>query len=421
MKNISKETKKNISLLISSQAIVMMFGFLTNIVWTRYFDIEVFGIYQLVVSFLSFVSVLAYSGLGQSLSISSSKNFGGNFKSIIIEKFKIAVVLIFLLWIISFYYFYKGDSKVSIVLFIVSLFFPLYVNQSSWDAWANGRGEFTKYAIFKIMASLLLLASVWLSYYFSLGFYTTVLVIVVNLIYHLSITYYFYKNKDNDTKDLDTISYGKVLTGALFINSLLFLDKFIIENYLSLEAVAVFAVAMIFPNLLKVFFDVSNKLFIPRFSKFNTIIEVWCWFKKFFVYIIIFYILCGIVGFFLLDYIIVFFFSEEYADAAIYSRWIFLSMALAIPASYLSQIMIYQKKTKYVYMFAKINVFVKMTGFITLLPIFGLWGMVYTFWINMIINNIVMGGYFSHYIRKVESDETDSNNRGFNTHNSKRL
>ena len=148
------------------------------------------------------------------------------------------------------------------------------------------------------------------------------------------------------------------------------------------------------PNLLKVFFDVSNKLFIPRFSKFNTIVEVWSWIKKFYIFIIVFYILCGVVGFFLLDYIIVFFFSEKYADAAIYSKWIFLSMALAIAASYLSQIMIYQKKTKYVYMFVKINVLVKMTGFITLLPIFGLWGMVYTFWINMIINNIVMGGVF---------------------------
>jgi O-antigen/teichoic acid export membrane protein len=156
---------------------------------------------------------------------------------------------------------------------------------------------------------------------------------------------------------------------------------------------------MIFPNLLKVFVDVSNKLFIPRFSKFDTIIEVWNWFKQYFIYIIGFYVICGVVGFYSLEYIIEFFFSEKYSESSLYGKWMFLSMALAIPAAYLSQIMIYQKKTKYVYVFTKVNVIVKMLGFTTLLPVFGLWGMVYTLWINMLINNLVMGGYFFHYIR----------------------
>lgn len=400
MKNISKHTKKNISILFLSQVIVMLLGFITNVVWARYFEIEVFGAYQLIISFLSFVGVMAYSGLNQSLSISASKNFGGNFGIIIIEKLKISTLLIPFFWIASYYYYYMGHIDIAILLGIVSVFFPFYVNQTSWDSWANGRGQFTIYAIFKVLAAIVSIISIFTSYYLSLGIYTTILVIFINLLYHTGLMYYFYRNRDNQLEDSSIISYGKVLTGALVINSFLFLDKFLIEHYLSLKDVAIFSVAMIFPNLLKVFFDVSNKLFIPKFSNFKSIPETWNWFRKYFIYIIFFYIISGFLGFFLLDYLIVFFFGTNYQNATNYSKWIFLSMALAIPASYLSQIMIYQQNTKYVYFFTKINVFVKLTGFITLLPFFGLWGMVYTFWINMIINNIVMIGYFSHLHKK---------------------
>jgi O-antigen/teichoic acid export membrane protein len=383
---------KEIMLVGGTNVIVLILGLLINIVWTRIYPVEVFGTYQLIVSILSFLSVFAYSGLSQSLSMSAAKKKFGNFSIIYKERFKLGIYITPILWLISLYYYTNSKSEIATILLISSLVFPVYVNQTNWDHWLTGMKSYKDYSLYKISSIVLVLLSIVFVKYINIGEYSVLAVIFLTIVIYSFVNFKIYmkNNKNNKTSDRGMVNYGKVITGALLFNSILLLDKFYIGEVLGVSGVAFYAIIMIFPGLIRTVIGISNKILIPRFSEKNTVNEVVQWFFYKFIIMYIGFILLGLLGFIFIEDVVNFIFTDEYHLVSVYAKWMFLIGACTYPLSYFSNILIYQNKIIYVYILSFSTVFSKVVPFLFLVPEYGLWGVVYANIINMVFVAIII-------------------------------
>ena len=73
MFKVSKLTLKNFSYLTNAHILILIIGVITSAIWTRYTTVEIYGKYQLVMSFISIVAVLSIPGFSMSAQLSAAK------------------------------------------------------------------------------------------------------------------------------------------------------------------------------------------------------------------------------------------------------------------------------------------------------------------------------------------------------------
>ena len=389
----------NFSLLSLSQIITIFIGFLTTVIWTRYATIVQYAQYQLIISYISIAGAFAFTGLGTSLELSASNDIDGNLLKITRQKIKLSFISSTILIAFAYYhYFIRNTYDIAICILMTSVLFPFYIVSGFWQSWANGKREFKKLSLFSIFNGLVVFIGVFvilnLFEDFKLIFF---LIFSLHIAINLAILFHYFRKRENRFIDNEIIRYGYKLSGAYLVNSLLSFDKFLIDRYLSIEIVAVYSIAMIFPDMIKMIFSIINKLLIPKFAKKNSIMDVWLWFRTYYYGLIVLFIILGLTGFLSISYLVNIFFGDKYAESVIYSKWLWLIISLAVPPSFLSNILLYHKKTKFIYLKENINVFIKFGGYLLLIPKYGLWGIVYTYCASMVFSSLFMVLSFIYY------------------------
>jgi O-antigen/teichoic acid export membrane protein len=350
-------------------------------------------------SYISIAGAFAFTGLGTSLELSASNDIDGNLLKITKQKIKLSLISSTILIAFAYYHYFIRDTyDIAICILTTSVLFPFYIVSGFWQSWANGKREFKKLSLFGIFNGLVVFIGVFVILNLFKDFKLIFsLIFSLNIAINLVILFHYFKKRENIFVDNEMIRYGYKLSGAYLINSLLSFDKFLIDRYLSIETVAVYSIAMVFPDMIKMLFSIFNKLLIPKFAKNNRVIDVWLWFRKYYYGLIILFIILGITGFLSISYLVNIFFGDKYAESVIYSKWLWLIISLAVPPSLLSNILTYHKKTKYVYLKENINVFIKFGGYLLLIPKYGLFGIVYTYSANLVFSSLFIVLSFIYY------------------------
>ncbi|MCX6113163.1 MAG: hypothetical protein NTY22_07800, partial [Proteobacteria bacterium] len=156
----------------------------------------------------------------------------------------------------------------------------------------------------------------------------------------------------------------------------------------------------IFPNITRTLFSIINKLIIPVFAKKESVENAWLWFRKYFIYLCLLFIGIGVIGFISIEFFTKLFFTEKYIESAVYAKWLWLILSLAVPMLFLSSMLTYQKKTRYLYLFSNLNVLVKFGGFILFIPRNGLWGIVYSNFAGLLIASLFTISSLIYYKRR---------------------
>ena len=334
----------------ASQVISIFVGLISGVLITRNVSTEIYGQYQVVLSLIAVISSFCLNGMGQSITISAARRYDGNLLRIMKLKFG-AYFLGSVALIVSGILYYQSQPSLAYGIFAVALLFPFYKLQGIWPVWLKGRGKLNCLALFSIAISLLsltvlviLVFSNNISLHFLLARY-----IGVPLLFSIGILIYILRNRTNTLEDDDTIKYGLHVSAAYFLGGLVSSDKIIINNYLSASDVAIYAVALTFPLQIKTWYTIFNQMITPNIYKANSVAEAWKYLKNKLAIIILFFLLLGLTGFIVLPILIPLLFSDRYAAAVPYGRWLWLSWALLIPASYLGNVLGAQKKVGFVY------------------------------------------------------------------------
>lgn len=378
MFKVSKVTLKNFSYLTNAHILILIIGVITSAIWTRYTTVEIYGKYQLVMSFISIVAVLSIPGFSMSAQLSAAKEKHGNLEILFKKKIYISFISTVILVGIGLYYqIFKNDEEIAYMLYIVSFIYPFYNLRSIWESWLTAIGEYKKLSIIQINYALIGLLSLVISLIIIENIYLVILITFSSVaVANVFIIKYFQKRIVNNTKDDELINYGYKLSWAMIIPVVMSFDKLIISEYLTIEDVAIYSIAMLFPSYVKTLYSIISRIITPSISSANSIKEAWKYLKPKLLKISILFFIIGIVGFFTIEYLIHILYTDKYSESAVYAKWLWLFITLGTPVTYLADILRAQKRLKFEYISYFVVPIIKILGFIILLPRFDLWGMV---------------------------------------------
>jgi O-antigen/teichoic acid export membrane protein len=386
--------------LTSVRVLRIAISIASGALWARYVSKEDYGQFQLIMSFVAIASSLSFNGLDQSLTLSAAKKYDGNFIPILKTKAFATSVGSIALCIAAFYY--QGTQPALFgSLFLAALFFPFYELQPIWTAWFSGRGWLKTLSGCKIGHAMLSLSTLSILILYESATITNLIIGLLGLTSIISVVLvvYIIFHRENNYTDKSVISFGYHATAASLLNVLVLTDKFIISEFLAIEDVAIYAIALVFPNQIKALFGIFSQMITPQISKVDKIADAWEYLKPKLPFITLLFFSIGIVGFFLIPVFIPIIFSDHYSQAAPYGKWLWLVLSFTAPASYLSSILRAQKKVKFVYIFELSHPVILIVLLLSFVH-YGLWGIVYAKAIHYTLAAIFFPVAFYLYLQR---------------------
>ena len=378
IRSISTATWKTFGALSTARIIRIGIGMVSSVLWARYVSQETYGQYQLISSLLAIVAGYCLSGLGQSLTISAAKAYDGNFFRIV--GLKTLATLGGSIALGGFAYYYsETQPAISTGLLIAACIFPFYQLQNIWMAWFSGQGRLSLLAGLKISGNLIAFATLGLLIFYDLAQLSYLVVGLMGGMAGLSIlsVIHIFRTRRNRIKNRETITYGFHTTAASLLSGLILADKFLINEYLSPESLAVYAIALLFPEQIKYLYSVFNQMFIRHFASAGNVLDVWKYIKPKIGILFVIFFSIGLAGFLLIPVLIPFLFSERYAEAVPYAKWLWLNMGITAPFTYFGNVLTAQQKKAFTY-FSFNGYTISISAlYLLLIPQYGLWGAVY--------------------------------------------
>ena len=361
--------------------------------------IETFGQFKVVMGVLSFAGAFSLIGLGQVGLMSASSHADGNLVPLIRSKLLGNLGGASLILCAGAYYYWLREDSVTLAagLLAAALLFPLYNITDVWAGWLNGKGQFVSLAAGRLLASGLALLTVLLMVLFHIWSVWLAIVILLALFsvqnaIMLCKALTLRANKDaND----ELMRFGRHATFALMFSSMLALDVVFLEHFHAAEEVALYAVALTLPGLLKTFFGIIGQVVAPKIYAIDSPRELWPSFKKKFFWLTLVFVVLGLIGFFLIPRMIPIIFSEQYAAAGDYARWLWLVISCVGSFTYLGSALLATKRAIYVYV-PNIGHPIILFFLYFLFVDFGAGGMVYA----KCVSTLLIAGYYgiSFYI-----------------------
>ena len=350
---ISRQSILKFSGLFALRTGTVLLGIINSILWTRFVDQEVYGQYKLILSIIAVVSGFCLPGLAEAVMISAAKRYDGNVRRLLTIKIAVAVCGSIAICGAGFYY--RIEQAVLFVPFLVAaLFFPLHELTPMLNSWLNGRGMVNLLFLIQVLSALTW--TILFSILLYCGFRSLSSLIFgslfVSALFALLLVLYIFRKRENSKTDSTSIKYGFHTSLAYVFGTLVVTDKIIINAHFSAKEVAVYSVALIFPEQIRMLYAVINQLIIPNIYKAKSVTEGWAYLRSKIAFLYLSFVSIGIVGFIVFPIIIPLLFSQRYAAAVPYGKWLWLSLSLAAPATYLGNILRSQQIKMFVYVFS---------------------------------------------------------------------
>lgn len=367
------------SLLSTAQVVTVLCGLAGNVMWARLMPIETFGGFKVVMGVISLVSTLCLLGTGQAAIMSASSGADGNLVRLVQRKIYANLAGGVLVLFAAGYYWFWNQSGEMIAkgLLVAAILFPTYNLADIWTSWLNGKSNF-RYLVFgRISVGLISLGSIGFIVFLGVEDLWPVLFSFLFLqgIHNLLMMRAAFGLRLNPRVDEGVLNFGNHATVAMMFTSLLALDVLILNYFHSASDVAIYAIALLFPEQLKSLVSVVNQFFAPRFYTGASVREIWMRLRGAFTVMSIIFVILGVIGFYVLPSLMTWLFSDRYILAAEYGKWLWVMTASFGSLTILGSILASTKRPSVLY--------VPYIGFPIILCILyfvlvkdGVWGMV---------------------------------------------
>lgn len=371
---------------------ILILAFIKMVVFGRFLPQGLYGMYAYIIAVINILTIFSLPGINTSLIKAVSQKKEGTLNLAIKEKLKFSLIGSLIALFLFFYYFFNQKYTLAYAFLGGAVFlpfvnsFPIYLS-----VWV-GRKRFdiqNKYEF--ISACLIVLFSVPVIFFTNNVVFIILALFVSQAVFNGLFLRKTLKNKLNNDVSPESIPFGKSLT---IINSISFftnqIDKIIIWQILGPTSLAVYSFALL--PIVNIAGGIPiGDLALPKLGERNVkeikegiIKKV----KKLFFVVVPFVFL--IFFFAPLIYKIVF---PRYLDSVPYFRVLSLSL-LFIPFSLFSASLVTERKKKDLYIIENIVPLLQISLFIVLIPLYGIWGMVFAAMISIILYNILRLYYF---------------------------
>jgi len=246
-------------------------GIATAVAFANLLAPETYGNFRYVLSLLPFLDISTLKRIDQSLTISVSKGFEGDFLNALKTKMKWGILGSLVGFGLSFYYYFNGNNQLGLLVAIMAIFVPVFNTPLISLDFLSGKKKFKMLTIIgsssSVVYSILIIAFILLSKNIVLllffYFFTNTLIRSIALIFVIK----RYPPNTNKEENNRTINYGKKMSILEIINAAASsLDNILVFHYLGAVELAAYSFIKKVPENIKLIPRFITQLSVPKFS-----------------------------------------------------------------------------------------------------------------------------------------------------------
>lgn len=254
---------KNGAMVTLGHAVYLVRGFVSGYIVARFFDREVYGQYQFMLSVLGSFSVFALSGMAHSVTRAWARGDGFSLSGVMRPQFiATSIVSAALLLCVPFLPLF-GREEFTAMFIVSALLFPLApLAMVHFGGYSVGKARFDLSLKVTVVSSVLVIAATGAIILFrQSALLMLISALAITPLTQLAFSWRVRPPAEKGTKNTQSIvRYAWQLTFATLPSDLVwYLDKLLISYFFGLNQLAVFTVALLIPEQAKIF----AKQFIP--------------------------------------------------------------------------------------------------------------------------------------------------------------
>jgi O-antigen/teichoic acid export membrane protein len=378
--------------LLAGKIALATISFVVTLAFANWLPRETYGKYQYLITTLSLLGIFTLPGIHTALVKSIAQGKEGTLSLAVREKMKWGLIGSLVALGISGWYFLRQNPLLGTAFLIGAFFLPALETFHIYLQFWNGRKEFGRQMRYEVISAFFSAIFLVLAIYLS----DNLIVIIATLL--ASRTFFdwlFYqrtlrqiKNKEEDSK---AISFGKHLTIINFFTVIAaHIDKILIWKFLGAAQVAVYTFAQL--PIQKIISTIPLvQLALPKLGEQNIAEKKVNIFKKF---LKLFFVFLPLTLLFIFSAPFIYkIFFPQYNESIRYFQILSLLIAL-VPFSLLIASLVADLRQKELYIVNTAPQFLKIILFLSLTPIFGIWGAVASLLFTQILVSLLALFYF---------------------------
>lgn len=373
------------------QVFQIIFGIATTVFFARLATKEVFGQYQLLLSFIGLVSILSLPGLNISILRSLAQGYEGTYAKGIRLSFVWSLLGVPVLLLVAGYFFSVHDSTMGWALVATAFFFPGYWAPNTWINYYQARSQFKRLTIYETIHGGAVFLAVAAALWLSAG--SLLITVISYFAVHVFFNVYFHLRTlpliSNQREDPGWIRQGLAMTLLSFV-SLAYnnVDKLIIGMFLSVEQLAGYAIAVALINKIRMAFKAFNRVLFPRLARLDRE-TMRRRIKRRAPLAIVGLLLLTVLLYLVMPSLIHVLFSAKYNEAIFYSRLYLVTLPFAFFMTLFSHVFVSLKQERLLTKIQIISVIINLVLYIVLIPLLGVIGAIISSIIYFIFFTII--------------------------------
>jgi O-antigen/teichoic acid export membrane protein len=331
------------------QLSLVLGGLLIYMAFARYASQESFGMYQLVLTIISVVSILSLPGMSPALVQAVVRKMDGTYIKVFRRSFWGSLVGLLFLLSLGALLVFLGNA-LGFLLLIVAPFFPFLSAFTLWDGFLQGRERFDTIARYSFLLSFFQVTSVCGALFFFQddALFSVTFYLISTSVVHISL---FLKSRllvRNENVDEPSIQFGFFMTKMSGLGIVAEqIDKILIGFLLGPANLAIYTVVSFFGTRIKDIVRPFGSMLVPKMileeADFLSLLSRH---RKVLFFGSAVAIFCGGVFLFLVERVNLFIFSGNYSEFFELSKWYAVTVVLSIPLTVIGYY-IYAKRNTY--------------------------------------------------------------------------
>ncbi|PKM91837.1 hypothetical protein CVU82_01360 [Candidatus Falkowbacteria bacterium HGW-Falkowbacteria-1] len=259
--------------LTLGQGVSSVSAFLLAIAFANLLPKETYGTYKYIMSIVSLLAIPTLTGMNTAIIQAVARGYEGSLISALKTKIKWGLLGGLLGLSLALYYYLQNNDTLAIAFLIVSVFIPFMDSILIYESYLNGKKNFKTLGRYTVFIRIISAITMVVTIFFTKNIYLIVSSYLLSntLLRLILLKITLSKNKLNEKKDPNTISYGKHLSLMSILNIFsIYLDKLLIFHYLGASELAIYSIAIAPVEQMKGLIKNINALALPKFSATST-------------------------------------------------------------------------------------------------------------------------------------------------------
>lgn len=375
--------------LTLNQAISSISGFILSIAFANLLPKEIYGNYKYILSVAGLLSVFTLPGINTSITRAVAQGLEGSIFPALKTKIRWGLLGSLVSLILAAYYYVNSNHDFTIAFLIMAVFLPFMESFYIYDGILAGKKKFKYVSQYGIISQLFALIVTVVIIFLTQEIFLIVLAYFASwaLMRYVSFRLTIRRFELNCLEDIEVIRYGKHLSlmGALSMISSQ-IDKIIIFHFLGAIQLAVYSMAIVMPQQIKMINKIASTIMLPKLSA-RSIPEIKSVMPR---RVLLFFLVSILItaAYILATPLLFNTLFPAYTEAVKYSQ-IFSITIIFLPRILFHQTLLAHKFQKELYTLQTIIPLVRISLLATLTPFFGIIGVLFAIFIAEILNLVM--------------------------------